>query len=68
MKRKELLSILCQNQILDTIKNGPVAILMSSGGKQISIIVSQKNNNVSASVGRFFKRKYIFHPEELRTT
>lgn len=30
MKREELLSILRQNQILDTIKNGPVAILMSS--------------------------------------
>ena len=67
MKREEILSILRQAKIVDSIKNGPAAILVSSGGKHISIVIAQKGNNtISASVGRFFKRRFIFHPDELQ--
>lgn len=66
MKREEILSIFRRVKILDIIKDGPVAILASSGAKRISIVIAQKGNTISASVGRFFKRRFTFHPDELQ--
>lgn len=67
MKREEILPLLRQAKIVDSIKDGPTAILVSSRGKWISIVISQKGNNtISASVGRFFKRRFTFHPNELQ--